>query len=411
MKDRSGNSELAELRREVERLRTVNTQLSLENEDNSKLKHEVERLRSYNRQLSAENADLSLLREAFESVEGVSDISVSVKYYIRGRRGHFAYVNRRKAQNNGTTQNEMVNGKTDFDYLPREQAEKIKREDLLVFKKGQCIIDRAEPLTRPDGSVVWVSVSKFPWIFKGRTLGVVSFSRNITKRKDVERQWLDAMTQAMHDLRNKVMTGIGVIDLRCEIKVEAMQEKLRELREINASLESILRGNMDRLNSLDSNAFYYIREYDLRSDIIDLSIKDLDYLIKKNKVTIDDRLGLITGGEISVLADKLRFRTVYYNLFENAIKYGASVISYGREDRGDYYELNVWGNSPIISDQVLATIFIKWKDPKDRHPDSGFGIGMYGVKKIIEAHGGRIRIDQSSGHPNFIFTLMKPKAK
>ncbi|MEM4258946.1 MAG: PAS domain S-box protein [Candidatus Thermoplasmatota archaeon] len=100
--------------------------------------------------------------------------------YFKDNQNRFILVNKAKAMHSSVTPDQMI-GKTDFDFLPKEQAEKIQQDDLKILQTGQPIINKIEKLSYPDGSDRWVSVTKIPrYNIDGDIIGTMGISRDIT---------------------------------------------------------------------------------------------------------------------------------------------------------------------------------------------------------------------------------------
>ena len=98
---------------------------------------------------------------------------------------------------------------------------------------------------------------------------------------------------------------------------------------------------------------------DLREDIIDPILGEFSQEIIKGDIQIDNRLGGIPGDKIIVSANKNWLAIVYRNLLSNAITHTGKggVISYGFEDKGKMYHLNVYNSGKSISAERMSSIF------------------------------------------------------
>jgi len=130
--------------------------------------------------------------------------------YFKDTENRFILVNKAKASHSNVTPEEMI-GKTDFDFLPEDEAKKTYEDDIKVMETGKPIIDKIEKITRKDGSERWVSVTKIPrYNEKGEVIGTMGISRDITKRikgeKETEKYKKVAIGQnlRMIELRDKV---------------------------------------------------------------------------------------------------------------------------------------------------------------------------------------------------------------
>ena len=104
-----------------------------------------------------------------------------------------------------------------------------------------------------------------------------------------------------------------------------------------------------------------------------------------------------------VLADELQVERVLTNLLENAAEWtppGAS-IKVGARARGQEVETWVVNEGPPIPPDDLVQIFDKfWTNRK-----GGSGLGLAICRRIVEAHGGSIRAENTGAGPRFCFRL------
>lgn len=106
--------------------------------------------------------------------------------YFKDEKNRFVRVNKARAEISGTIPDKMI-GKTDFDFFPEEEARKTFADDNYVKDSEKPIVDKLEKLTFFDGKEHWVSVTKIPWYdYKGRVIGTMGISRDITERKRME---------------------------------------------------------------------------------------------------------------------------------------------------------------------------------------------------------------------------------
>lgn len=115
--------------------------------------------------------------------------SIPDSIYFKDSENKFVKVNKSKAAHNNVAPEEMI-GKTDFDFLPPEQARKAFEDDEEVLKTGKFIINKIEKLTNVDGSSRWVSVTKIPrFDAEGNIIGTMGISRDVTEWKKLEEMY------------------------------------------------------------------------------------------------------------------------------------------------------------------------------------------------------------------------------
>lgn len=125
--------------------------------------------------------------------------NISDSIYFKDKEKRFIRVNKAKAEHSGLAPEEMI-GKTDFDFFPKEIAIQSFKDDAHIMESGRSIIGKTEKIIRLDKREYWVSTTKVPWHDKeGRIIGVIGISRDITQRKQLEKQLeklarIDALT-------------------------------------------------------------------------------------------------------------------------------------------------------------------------------------------------------------------------
>ena len=86
----------------------------------------------------------------------------------------------------GCTTEAEVLGKTDFDFFPKEIAEKLFQDDMEVLK-GHPHVNREEKIITSNGVVFWTLTTKVPRRdAAGNIIGLVGGGRDITKQKEAE---------------------------------------------------------------------------------------------------------------------------------------------------------------------------------------------------------------------------------
>ena len=114
-----------------------------------------------------------------------------------------------------------------------------------------------------------------------------------------------------------------------------------------------------------------------------------------------------------IVTDQLRLSQVFQNLIENAVKHHPGPrarIEIKNQERGDRWEFSVADDGDGISPRHHDRIFAIFQALPGAEGKQSTGVGLALVKKIVESHGGAIRVE-SSGEPGegarFIFTWPK----
>jgi len=121
--------------------------------------------------------------------------SIPDSIYFKDSENKFVMVNKAKAAHSNVKSEEMI-GKTDFDFLPEDQAKKAFEDDDEVMKTGKFIINKIERITNIEGTDRWVFVTKIPrFDTEGNIIGTMGISRDVTEWKKLEELYKEEIQQ------------------------------------------------------------------------------------------------------------------------------------------------------------------------------------------------------------------------
>lgn len=171
--------------------------------------------------------------------------------YIKDPRGRFFMVNKAVASANGFERTFDMRGKTDFDLLPREKAERYFGEEQELIRARVSTFDREEMVPDKDGNERWFTTSKTPlYNLRGDALGLVGVTRDITRQKTTDRKLRDSRNQ-LSFLLGEMSDGLAHFDREgrityCNEQYRSMFPLTADLRVPGASLPAILRAAVVR---------------------------------------------------------------------------------------------------------------------------------------------------------------------
>ncbi|RVA86377.1 PAS domain-containing protein, partial [Mesorhizobium sp. M7A.F.Ca.CA.004.02.1.1] len=104
-------------------------------------------------------------------------------------------------------------GKTDFDFYPREVAERFRQDEMGALEAGQTLrID--QPALFPDGRQGWLYTLKAPFRDEaGKIVGVITYNRVITEQKRTAQLKNDFISTVSHELRTPLTSIRGSLGL------------------------------------------------------------------------------------------------------------------------------------------------------------------------------------------------------
>jgi two-component system, OmpR family, sensor histidine kinase MtrB len=116
---------------------------------------------------------------------------------------------------------------------------------------------------------------------------------------------------------------------------------------------------------------------------------------------------------VMVRCDALRIEQVVTNLVSNAVKYSpdGGVVGVALRDLGGGVEIEVVDHGIGMSDEDRRRLFEPFRrvGGESRHSIPGVGLGLFVVRQIVAAHGGRIEVESQPGHGStFRFRLGAP---
>ena len=111
-----------------------------------------------------------------------------------------------------------------------------------------------------------------------------------------------------------------------------------------------------------------------------------------------------------VSADEDRIRQVLINLISNAIKYAhGEDITIKGEDDNEYAIISVIDGGPGLSAEDLIHVFDRfYRSKKTSNVVKGTGLGLFLCKAIIEAHNGKISVENRTDRSGAVFSFKLP---
>ncbi len=262
-------------------------------------------------------------------------------------------------------------------------------------------------IRRSDGELTPVLASAAPIRGpSGEFVGAVAVFQDIIRLKHLERLREEWTSIIAHDLRQPIMTILMSAELfEQRIKEDSRILDPRALHHIIRSAKKIERmiGDLMDVSLIEAQRLTLdIQEMDARaliSEVLDEMTSQLQEHLTRLQVH-----GLIP----SIRADRERIEQVLTNLLSNAAKYGESgtPIDVVLESHDDELEITVTNRGRGLEPDELKSIFARFHRGRAATEATGVGLGLYISKGLVEAHGGRMWAESSSGETTtFHFTL------
>jgi len=233
----------------------------------------------------------------------------------------------------------------------------------------------------------------------------------ILKQKRLSELQKDFINNMTHEFK----TPISSINISADV---IAQKEIWKHPDRLSMYGQIIKQENSRLNTLVEKVLQTAK---IEKGALELKKEELllNALVEEVVETFSVRNGEKNGGVTGVLldekvgaikADPLHLTNVLYNLVDNAIKYGgkgADVVITTRNDRGKII-LSVEDNGPGIAAEHRKKVFQKfYRVPTGNvHDVKGFGLGLFYVKKICQAHGWKISlVNSEKGGAKFVIEI------
>ncbi|MFG6403460.1 MULTISPECIES: ATP-binding protein [unclassified Microbacterium] len=200
--------------------------------------------------------------------------------------------------------------------------------------------------------------------------------------------------QVSHDLRNPLTALAGFIEIAADSP---------ELANAPQAARALARAESaaDRMAGMISNLLDYARmggaqpgsdEVDL-GEVVGAALEDLSAAIEKSGATV------LVDAHVQVIGDATLLHALMQNLLANAIKFSQAagvtprVEVHAHELTGGW-RITVDDNGPGVPTESRERVF-ELMERGEATEVPGLGIGLSTCRRIVEAHGGRIGLEES----------------
>ena len=236
--------------------------------------------------------------------------------------------------------------------------------------------------------------------------------RTLFRAKEVERIRRDLTHNITHELKTPIAAAYAAMEALhtmpniandSVVRSEYINISLNELRRLSGMVEEILRTSTEEFTTAELR----IEECDVMGVVTEVcSTLDLRYTARDVSWSVD-----IDDG-CTVVADGFHLRGIISAIIDNAIKYseGRPMITIRATTRSGYTYLTIEDQGVGIPDDEQKRIFDKFYrvTKGNNYTTSGYGLGLFYVKSIVERHHGSITVKSSPGKGSS-FTIKLPR--
>lgn len=208
----------------------------------------------------------------------------------------------------------------------------------------------------------------------------------------------------VNNFTHEFKTPLAVMKIASEVLAQEtivhQPGKLQRYTEIIKNQTEHLQNQVGRLlkaASSDNTNLHIEKENIDAHQLIEQALDKVQPLIEEKNAKVEIKVG---AGNEQMYGDKAHLELAVVNLLENALKYSPDphiIVEAGHWDN-DFF-ITIKDNGIGIEKKYIKNIFKKfYRIPTgDVHNVKGFGLGLNFVKRIIDAHDGKIKVSSIPG--------------
>ena len=378
-------------------------------------------------EITAENKNLRHKQETVEDTLKHIIAHMPGHVYWKDKQGIYLGCNNRQAISLGFQSGEDLLGKSDFDLPWGDDIAKLFRaNDVRIMSTGQAEV--IEESTKIDGKEAIVLSQKTPIENKkGEIIGVLGISMDITARKKLEAELIqakelaEAATRAKtafianisHDIRTPLSGVCGLSEiLELALQDPEQKEDAHLLHESGEELLNMLNDILDDIKADKSS------ELDIQKEIFNLHHCIQNLIKLERPTTTVKQLALNYHIDVNVppyiISDRKKIHRILLNLVGNAIKFTQSgqisinVTCLERSQSHIHLQFSVADTGIGIPNELQSKVFDRFfrVDPSYNGVYKGYGLGLHIVHAYVSLLGGHITLSsQENVGTTFYFDL------
>jgi PAS domain S-box-containing protein len=398
--------EIAERKRAEEEVRTLNEELE------HRVEERTAQLAEANTGLENEILERKRIEQALRESEGryrslfehASDGIVS--YTLDGI---ITDVNRELETMLGWSRDELVRQHYRKIAAPASAAAGEERIRRALAGERLSPLFEAEAV-RKDGTIVPVEIRASLLHDKtGTPIGILAILREISARKALERQRAEFLAMLTHDIKNPLSVALGYAELLLEQGEEqTLAEREKDLGQLRNNIFSVfsLVDNYLNVSLIEEGKPTLEKKPVQLNDLLLEVVQQYEPEARQRHITLEvdlqRELPLFEG-------DPRALGRVIANLLYNALKFtpeeGSVTISSVQQNGAVIARFADTG--PGINPEEIPLLFEKYRQGSANANSQGIGLGLFIVKALVEAHGGRIEV-QSTPRQGTCFSVVLP---
>jgi PAS domain S-box-containing protein len=348
-----------------------------------------------------------------------------VEMVVKDLEGRYAMISHAVEEIWDRTAAEIL-GRRASEITPSAGAAIAEAMDREVIEAGRSV---AKEIHFPGWRSEWAYAVKFPIKdAAGRVVAIGSVALDITEKKHTEQELMRAKEQAelanqaksqflanmSHELRTPLNAILGFSEIICRqlygpVGSDKYLEYARDIWDSGEHLLGIVNSVLDT-SKIEAGSFNLDEAPCDIAEIVDAAMRMVEERAHHAGLALEQH---VAPGLRPILADERACRQILLNLLGNAVKFtraGGKVTATAEVAPDGSLLMHVADNGIGIAPTDIDKVFDRFSqvDGSYARRHSGTGLGLHLTKKLVELHGGTIRLDSDVGVGTTVSVTLPP---
>lgn len=247
---------------------------------------------------------------------------------------------------------------------------------------------------------------------KGKLIGFMGVSRDISERKQLERQRAEFLAMLTHDIKKPLGSILACAELVLEgVKAHGLtdeEELLERLRSSVTTIDSLVTNHLD-FSRIEAGVLALITAPLPIARVLQRTRQQYEAEARRRRV----RLKIEPASEtLEVEGDMLALERVFANLVHNALKFtpAEGTIRVTVTPQREMVVVVVEDTGSGIAPEERSRLFEQYHRSTFQRQREGTGLGLAIVKALVDAHQGRVEVESAPGQGSR-FSIYLPLCK